>query len=304
MLRIPKMKRFYSISLLSCLLCIFNINAQIGINTAQPAITLDVNGNFSLNGIDLSINNGVNDIVAGDRSFINLAGATGPFQISTIQSMANADGQIVTLVNTTPYSMTLVNNYAGSSNSIICPSNFDLFLEGVYSTATLQYNKGIQRWVVLRSADNGFYERYIYSNRGTSDIQKDSNIFSDMGSDMQVTFIPKNPIIYLNVSISGHMFTGNPNADAQGYGDFRVVKIVGASSTVVGGFTTLATDVDYLVVATPWNARMAMYPISVTPGQSTTIKVQWRRDGQNPLSLFCMSSSLPEVSHRSITIFD
>jgi hypothetical protein len=79
--------------------------------------------------------------------------------------------------------------------------------------------------------------------------------------------------------------------------------------TQIAGITSLATDFDYddwfgSQVATSWNAHFTMYPIVVTPGVSTTINIQWRRDGIAPSVAYCSATTLQEVSHRSLTIFD
>lgn len=282
----------------------YSLLAQVGINTISPETMLDIKGNLSLNASSLSLGNGDNNIAGGDHPLFNVTGPVDHFNINTIQPLAEVDGQLITLVNNTNNFMTLVNNDNAGVNSISCPNNSDLILKGIYTTVTLQYNKTLQRWVVIKYADGDVYQRRIHSKAGTSNIQTNSTTFTDMGTDMSITFTPKNSVVYVNVSLSGHMFTGYPNADAHGYADFRVVKTVGSINTVIAGFTNIATDVDYLVVATPWNSRMAMYPVSVVPGESTILKIQWRRDGQHPYTLYCSASSIPSISHRSITIFD
>lgn len=296
--------------ILKCTFCLFiflggySLLAQVGINTDNPQTMLDVKGNLSLNAAALSLNNGSNTVAGGDHTFFNVSGPTSSFKINTIQPLTNADGQLITLVNTTSNSMTLVNDDGASANSILCPNKSNLLLKGIYTTATLQYNKTLKRWLVVKYADGETYQRRIYSSVGTIDFQTDLNTFSDMGADMSIKFTPKNPIVYVNVSLSGSMFTGDPNADAHGYADFRLQKIESVTTTNIAGFTAIATDVDYLVVATPWNAKMVMYPVIVTPGQEIVLKVQWRRDGQHPYTLYCAPTSLPENSHRNITIFD
>lgn len=278
--------------------------AQVGINTVNPETMLDINGNLSLNATSLSLNSGSNNLAGGDHSLFNITGPSNSFEINTIEPLTDVDGQLITLVNTTTFNMTLVHNDGTGSNSIFCPNENNLVLSGQYTTVTFQYNKTLQRWVVIKYADNDRYQSTIYSKTGSSDIETNSVSFSDMGADMRILFTPKNPLVYVNVSLSGHMFTGDPNADAHGYADFRLVKTVGSTSTVIAGFTNIASDVDYLVVATPWNSRMVMYPVSVTPGVSTTLKIQWRRDGQHPYTLYCAPTSLPDNSHRSITVLD
>lgn len=279
--------------------------AQVGINTDNPQTMLDVNGDLSLNAGSLSLNNGNNNLIAGDYSLFNITGPTADFSINTIQPLTDVDGQLITLVNTTPYAMTLVHNDGGGVNSIFCTSEGDLVLNGIYTTVTLQYIKTLERWIAIKYADGEVYQKRIFSSVGTTDINTDSPDFSDM-DEMNITFTPKGAVVFVNVSLSGHMgLLGVNGKPSQGYADFALVKTVGATSTIVAGFTTLASDVDYKSTAvTAWNSRMGMHPISVTPGVETTFQVQWRRDGDNPGILYCRPVFFRTISHRSITIFD
>jgi hypothetical protein len=47
-----------------------------------------------------------------------------------------------------------------------------------------------------------------------------------------------------------------------------------------------------------------MYPVNVTAGTSTTISIQWMRDGfaMEPVRNRIVAD--PDISHRNITIFD
>lgn len=280
----------------------YTLLAQIGINTTDPTTALDVNGAISLGeGSAFALGNGDNsNIATGGFSIVNIAGPTTDFNINSIAPEANADGQLLTLVNTTNYSMTIKHNDGAGVNSIYCPNSTNLTLRGIYTSVTMQYNKSIGKWVVTRYADDGGYGDNVYSSVGTTDTQMDSKSFADM-ADMSVTFTPKKSVVYVNVSISGHMNIGNTNT--HGYADFRIVNVT-AGNTVVSGATVVTTDNDYNAIVTPWNMRMVMIPVTVTPGQSTTIKTQWRRDGKLPRILYCAVTSLPTISHRSITIID
>ncbi|WP_417353676.1 hypothetical protein [Flavobacterium alkalisoli] len=276
--------------------------AQVGINTTDPSTTLDVNGAISLGEASaFALGNGDNtNIATGGFSIVNIAGPTTSFNINSIAPEANADGQLLTLVNTTNNPMIIKHNDGAGVNSIYCPNNTDLILRGIYTSVTMQYNKTLTKWVVTRYTDDGGYGDNIYSSVGTTDTQMDSKTFADM-ADMSVTFTPKKSVVYVNVSISGHMNIGNTNS--HGYADFRIVNVT-AGNTVVSGATVVTTDNDYNAIVTPWNMRMVMIPVTVTPGQPTTIKTQWRRDGTLPRILYCLATSNNQFSHRSITIID
>ena len=291
-----------------CLLIFFNgyyLCAQVGINTENPQTMLDVNGNLALNAGSLSLSSGDNNIVADTHSLFNIDGPTADFNINTIQPLTDVDGQLLTLVNTTSHTMTLVHNDGAGANSIFCTSEGDLVLKGIYTTVTLQYIKTLERWMAIKYTDGGIYTKRIFNSVGLTDTNTNSFTFVNM-ANMSVPLTSKNSTVYVNVSLSGHMgLLGSKNKPAQGYGDFRLVKIVGGITTEVVGFTTLATDFDYKTPSvTAWNSRLVMFPVSVTPGEPTTFRVQWRRAGQNPGTLYCSTESFRNNSHRSITIFD
>lgn len=285
----------------------YTLLAQVGINTDNPQTMLDVNGNLSLNAAPLALNNGNNNVSGGDHTLFNITGPTNSFKINTIQPLINSDGQLITLVNTTSNSMTLVNNDGTGVNSILCPNAKDLFLQGIYTTATLQYNKTLARWIVVRYADGEIYQRRIYSSTGSTDIQTNNSGWKNM-EDMRLTFTSKNAVVYLNFGAAGFMYL-NPggNADEQGYGDFRLVNET-AGNTVLAGATVIATDVDRSdvgdrEVSSSYNVRMNMIPVYVTPGQPTTLKIQWRNGGANARILLCPATNT-DYAHRNITIFD
>src|SRR5690554_1071728 len=298
-------------SILKYIICIlifiagYPLFAQVGINTDNPQTMLDVNGNLALNAGSLSLSSGNNNMVVDDHSLFNVTGSTGDFSINTIQPLNDVDGQVITLVNTTAYSMTLIHNDGGSANSIFCTSESDLVLKGIYTTVTLQYNKTLQRWLAVKFADGEVSKKRIFSSVGTIDTSTDSPDFSAM-ADVDITFTPQSHTVYVNVSLAGNMsLLGSNDKPSQGHGDFRLVKTVDGVSTVVAGFTTLATDIDFKSsTVTAWNSRMAMYPVAVTPGLSTLFQVEWRSDGQNPGTLLCNPLTSPDRSHSSITILD
>ena len=422
-----------TISVLCFLSLLFSTNvfAQVGIGNTDPKSTLDVGGALSLReGPALSVGNGSNiDLGTTTYSQYRITGPTSDFDIKTFLTPSGAsaaNGQLLTLINTTTYNMTLVHNQGSNSNPqrrIYCPSGFNLVLEGQNSTVTLQYNTGLQRWVVVGYADLGGYGRNVYNNIGTTDINTNTASFTDM-ADMSISFTPKHAVVYVNFSASGTMDKGT-NGDSQGYAEFQIQK----DATPVAGTNTLTTDRSYidtcreffydtggagsnypdndtqLVTFTPtnptekvsvrfdvfdteegydglmvyngpttaspifssgstfneptcpngawtgtgafsaqgvtftstatngeltfqftsdvninslgweacvtsnyridtaWNAGFTMYPVSVTPGVPTTIKVLWRRDGNVP-SVLRNNATDANRSHRNITILD
>ncbi len=87
---------------------------------------------------------------------------------------------------------------------------------------------------------------------------------------------------------------------------FRILK----DGTSVGGVSSVAQDFDedyfgsdYMTAA--GSAAINGFPISVTPGVSTTIKIQWRRTSLwGGATVRCQASSSSDASHAVLTIFE
>ncbi len=131
---------------------------------------------------------------------------------------------------------------------------------------------------------------------GTSDCTINSTTFADI-SQMTITFTPIHPIVYVFFTIAGYEnVTGSP----QQYVDFRVLK----GATVVGGGNCTAGDYDDSKgVVSSFNGALSL-AVPVTPGVSTTIKVQWRRDGNTTSAIYCNAATETDYNHRSLIIID
>lgn len=215
---------------------------QVGINTTEPKTMLDVNGGVSFreSPVALNLSNGNNnniDIGSTPYSFYRITGPTNAFNISGIIPLSGSNGQLLTLVNTTSHSMTLVHDDTSTSiNRIFTPGGRNLVLTGINSTVTLQYNASLSRWIVQSYSDAGAYGRNVYHVLGTTDISTNTDTYSNM-DDMSITFTPKHSVVYLNFSASGNMEKG-VNNDSQGYASFRIRR----DATTIAGTTVNATD--------------------------------------------------------------
>lgn len=101
----------------------------------------------------------------------------------------------------------------------------------------------------------------------------------------QVTYNLPNPSSSYQIAFEGIGKSGHAS----------VIDDVTISGT--GGGVTANLD-------TAWNAGFNMYPITVTPGEETTIKVQWLRDGKLPRQLRNYVAADGDRSHRNLTIID
>lgn len=283
-------------------------NAQVvGVANSDPKTTLDVNGALSLReGASLTLTNGANNNVAltnPSYSLYRITGPTASFSVSGIVPVVGSDGQLITIENTTAQTMTLIHDAVSTaSNRIYCPGAKDFIIVGQYSTATLQYNVTQSRWILTNYADCRYGDN-IQSVVGTSDISINTGTPTDMAT-MSITFTPKHATIFVNFGAAGHADVGSLSR-AGTYVDFQVLK----DGVIIGGTTSITTDYDrddiagiYKIVS--WNAHMTMYPISVTPGVSTTIKVQWSRGGNTPITVYNWAGTQNSYSHRNLTIFD
>lgn len=243
---IPQKWAFLFCSFLS--LFTFTVFAQVGIGTTDPKSSLDINGALSLReGPALSIGNGINiNLGTTIYSQYRITEPTADFSVLTFltpNGVSSADGQLLTLINTTVYRMTIVHDRGSNSNPqrrIYCPSGYDLVLEGQNSTVTLQYNITLQRWVVVSYVDLGGYGRNVYNSIGSADINTNSNSFTDM-ADMSINFMPKHSVVYVNFSASGTMDKGS-NSNSQAYANFQLMQ----GTTPIAGTTTLVSDRSFL----------------------------------------------------------
>ncbi len=275
---------------------------------------LEVNGSISLReGPALNLVNGSNliaPVATSTFSQYRIIGPTAAFSARGITPLADADGQVITLINTTAFPLTIIHNdpSAPIDSRVFCPSESNFVLSGRYATVTLQYNKTLQKWVITESVDasSAPYGSNMQTVKGTTDTSMNSDNFTDM-QDMTLTFTPKHDIVYVSFSASGYMNVSGTIPE-NGGAAFRLINVT-ASSRVEAGFATLATDYNsngsYEAVISAWNASLNMFPVSVTPGVSTTLKIQWAREAVAlAQALRCDVASDPSGAHRSLTIFD
>jgi hypothetical protein len=290
---------------------------NVGVGTTTPATILEVAGALSLEeGTALALVNGVNNNVAlgtTPYSLYRITGPTAQFSLTGIVPATAANGQLVTLENTTAHNMILVHQSGGSTagNQFLIPGAENLTLKGQYATVTLQYNATQQKWIVksYAGAAQQVNSREIYSVKGTTNAsQYPTNTFIDF-PEMTLTFTPKNSVVYVSFGASGDVEGSTVTNVSAGHNvGVRIVNVT-AGDRIEGGTISLSTDYawyDYThYIATGWNIGMNMFPVTVTPGIPNTIKLQWRSNstGSNHRT-FNDVSTVPSFHHRNLTIMD
>ncbi len=228
--------------------------SQVGIGNPDPKSALDVNGAISLRegpALNLTNNDNVNiDLGATVYSLYRIIGPTSDFKILTFNTppgVSANNGQLLTLINTTPHKMTIVHNQGSGGElqrRIYCPNGQDFDVEGQNASITLQYNTLLERWVVNSHTDIGGYGKNVQNKIGVTDINTNSNAASDM-ADMNITFTPKHAKVFVNFSASGTM-DKDDGLNSQAFATFELTK----DGTTIAGATTLASDRTYNLVET------------------------------------------------------
>lgn len=134
---------------------------------------------------------------------------------------------------------------------------------------------------------------------GASDITMNSATFVTM-TGMDITFTPRHNVVFLSFGAAGYL---DAAADPMAYVDFRIYNVT--SSTVIAGTSCAATDHDDVSGSiSSFNAFFNNYPITVTAGVSTRIRIEWRRDGVTVGDVFNNCATEKDYCHRNLTIID
>jgi len=141
------------------------------------------------------------------------------------------------------------------------------------------------------------YGSNVQSVVGTTDISINSTTPADV-ANLSITFTPVHNTVYVSFGISGAT-AANLNKET-----FVCAQLYN-NGVMVAGTGSIASDFDDVTgVASAYNVFMNMYPVTVTAGSSTTIKVQWYRGGTSPDIIYNNCNTHAAYSHRSMTIWD
>ncbi|MEO0275406.1 MAG: hypothetical protein ABIM60_01300, partial [candidate division WOR-3 bacterium] len=118
-------------------------------------------------------------------------------------------------------------------------------------------------------------EHSVYNVTLTSLLTTTSTTFVDMPG-MQITFTPRHDVVYVFVSAKGRLTQDGYYAQAgQAIMYIRVVNATtGAHIATSGNNLTDYDDINGMTTA--GNVAINGIPVSVTPGQQVTFKLQWR----------------------------
>lgn len=263
--------------------------SQVGINNTNPTTTLDVKGGISLREsvAPLKINDGVSEnIDLGEVPYSQylIEGPTGAFSIKSIKPISGADGQIVRLINSTAYDMTIVNDKTANPLRILCPNESNLNLKGKNSSVTLQYSKSLSKWTVLGYASKQGMRKFHAI--GKSNIHRQNSSW-DTFDELDIEITPSSPLIYLNFNATGRR-------DLSASAKFRIL----VNGDPIPGLEIRASN-----SGLSYNASLPMYPLEVTPGEKIKFSVQWYREGSAISVIYNHPSSDPS-HNRYLTIID
>ncbi|MDP2687677.1 MAG: hypothetical protein Q8O62_10680 [Aequorivita sp.] len=261
-----------------CLFSLFPFNgfAQVGIGTTDPKTNLDVAGALSLReGTALSLGNVNSNISLGTTpySFYRIIGPTGAFNITGIVPTTGADGQLLTLENTTAHAMTIVHDATSmAANRMYCPDSQNLILEGQYSSVTLQYNINQSRWTVIS------YSASIPSIDSVT-LAADQAVSAASYTDipgMSVTFKAQKSEVLVMLTASGHGYT-----NSMSFIDLRVRNQT--LGTTVGGTRNKIQSIHNQGLGTynitVWSCSFSKLITGLTVGTTYTLGVQGRVQG-------------------------
>lgn len=242
--------------------------SQIGINTTSPSTTLDVNGALSLReGSELEMKPGKNDdIILAPNAFSRhrIVGPTSAFSITGIAPVTAADGQIITLINTSTAPMTFEHNSSSlSNNRIFCPGERNVTLHDQYGSATLQYNQNLMRWMIVSTSGNT--KKGATSVSFVGEVEIDFNTFNEYNDipGMTVSFIAESTTAMVFLTTSAQFRRSGATEGV------IFLRVINQDNNVIGG-TALDSRIGDNLESLSFSKLMT----NLIPGNTYTLRVQ------------------------------
>lgn len=253
------------------LLFINRVTAQVGINTVEPVTTLDINGAFSFRrGTDLLLKEGKNDNINLSETIYSNYNISGPdafFSISGFEILPNSDGQILTILNTTSSSMTIIHNAnSDPKNRIFCPNEKDLVLPNRFSSVTFQYNNQFQRWMIISiSSINNTENIHSVSSVSETTISYDNHKNYGDISGMSIRFMALADQAFVSMTTSGQFRNSNSSGEV-------FLRVVDQDNQVIGGTAHTSRSVGENQISLSFSKLWT----GLVPGTIYTLKIQGR----------------------------
>lgn len=299
---------------------LYNNGGNIGIGTTNPSNTFTIEKNSEWNIVSRSINN-----VVGNRNHVLMQRANGTSAVTAnfnlggmafggydganysygwnggaeISAFANqtftssARGTYLTLNTTPDNSTSIVERVRIAASGAVGFGGANYGTSGQVLTSS-----GAGAPPVWANASGG--GNTIRSVKQTTNISTSSSTFADMGS-LTLTFTPTKSTVYIFFSAAVDVLGAT-----QSIGYFRILS----NGTSVAGTKSILEDFDEDYYGNDFQASGANLaingmPITVTPGTSTTVKVQWRMAGLwGSTSMACYPATSPDVYHGLLTIIE
>jgi len=299
--------------LLLLLLCSFSITlAQVGIGNLDPKTQLDVNGALSLRaGSDLILGNGTNnniDLGTTPYSYYRITGPSTAYNIRGIIPSTGADGQLMTLQNSSGQQMTIRHDSGGVvENRIFCPNSRDLILSSGIATVTLSYSAADSRWIVLSYSEP---TSNIDSTSLAADVTITSTFptYSDV-TGVAVTFTAKSSSVMVMLTASGFGFTGSQSIVYLRVNNTTTGTSLGGTMNKIQNLDTFfvpgppGPDGYFQNTTTTWSASFSKLVTGLTVGTTYTFQAQGAVLGivGTPTAVI-QAATTPDAEHLTLSV--
>ncbi len=235
--------------------------------------------------------------IAGTNGIDGVTGPTGPMGCANANYIIKSNGATATCTVAPIYED--ATGKVGVGNTVPT-ERMDITGNLKFSNALMPNNLPGTSGQLLKSQGAGvapvwsWAETYIRSVTGTTDANILVTTWTDM-PQMTLTFTPVKAMVYVSFTCSGY---GNMAGQEIAYA--RIMK----DGVALIGTNTIVSETDDLGdIVTSWNLAIN-YPIAVTPGVATTIKIQWRTY-QGVTRIYNNIVTDPDKTcHRTLTIFE